>query len=413
MRNVGAPGGAGGGFASASPVIYRYSSASLRNAWILGVLFSTAAVGLTAWFLRDFVAGRLEGPAFAGYLLMPAFLGLLALIAIAWIKTRLVLSADAIELRGLLSTRRMARGDIVGFRPGSQSATCFLIGKHGKSFDVPGDIPLDDRFAAWMGELPNLTALEQQAVLEQVRADTRLGIDPEQRMARLLQARRLAGALTWMSLGLVLWCLIYPWPYDLVVGLTIAWPWICIAIALGSRGLIRLDGKVGDPRPVLAVPMLMPALAIALRALFDVDLVNPGQAFVWGAIAGVPLGIVQWRATVLSSRMTARFFGGLGYIALATCYGAGALSLMNVRLDHRLPVVSPVTVSGKHISSGKHTTYQLDVSGWPGYPRGHRFTVSRVHYERARKGDALCAIEHAGALGMAWLDLGNCPAATP
>lgn len=410
MRNEALPGGGGRASGIGLPVTYRMGMGLRVVCALLALVFLATAAGLV-WAMQDnYRAGKSDLETMVLFAVVGvAMLAPLVVVPASAVWTEVTLTRDAIAMRRF-GTRSMLRRNLAGWRaPLNTKGAWVLVDTQGKNLTLPSDIRFDDRLRAWLGESPDLNAREQRAILDGLMADRSLGADVKERTVKLAQAQRMGKVLNGVTLVLVGWLMLFPRPYDLAVFANLLWPWVGVLLIISSRGLIQLDGKVNDPRPNLGGALILPPIMLALRAMLDVELVDPWRAIGWGVVAGLPLFFVLLRGVTSEAALRGRLVLGAAVLLFAACYGGGALVLLNARFDSQMARVSPVSVVGKHASSGKHTTYYVDVSGWPGYGSGHSFRVSHDDYDIVNKGDRLCALEHPGAFGLGWLDLASCP----
>ncbi|HLY04980.1 MAG TPA: hypothetical protein VKR31_04460 [Rhizomicrobium sp.] len=106
--------------------------------------------------------------------------------------------------------------------------------------------------------------------------------------------RAIARALDAIATGIGLWVLMWPQPYKLAILSAMTAFAAALAIKVLSRQRLAItDAKAGDSRPRLQLLFLMPALAIAGRALQDINLIDWQPLLLWSlalaAVLAIPL----------------------------------------------------------------------------------------------------------------------------
>jgi len=207
-------------------------------------------------------------------------------------------------------------------------------------------------------------------------------------------------------LVIMLWVMLYPHPYQLAIACAVMVPWVGIVVSWMSPGRFLLDGTRGDSRQSLGMLLFGPSLALTLRALIDIHVIDIQSLILWGSLLGLPL----WSATV--SAPTApeknRWITLLLMLPVSMIYGGSSLAFANVMWDNQPPEVFTTTVTGKDVSRGKNTTYHVSLSTWNASVGENRVAVSRSYYDKVDKGDVVCVRLHPGKFGLRWMQVGDC-----
>jgi hypothetical protein len=91
----------------------------------------------------------------------------------------------------------------------------------------------------------------------------------------------------------------------------------------------------------------------------------------------------------------------------ALAYGYGAVVAYNCVFDTATPHVYPATVLNKHTSSGKTTTYYLEVGPWGPRVAAEDVTVTEETYDHIMPGDSVRIYQSPGRLGVPWFVVGE------
>lgn len=391
------------------PLVYRVTMGQKIACALLGLMFGGMGVGL--FFLLQ--NGRADG--FGG-----AFLGMLAVgllvvpvYAVAYaINARVTLEARAIEVRQAFGMRRLETKDILGRRlvTGRNVVYPVIVPKEGRTLRLTrSTFGLDDRFNAWFNALPDLDEQERASTLALVEQDVTLGSNAQERLAKLEKAKQTAKVLNFLPLVLLAWGYVYPRPYGAMVACAALMPWLAIVLAWTKPNLFQLDGKQGDVRPNLGGLLIMPPLVLAIRALFDVNVIDLKPLFLWGFALGLPLCLAVIMVPKSASSTTKKpWLLPLVMLPFMAAYGVGLLALGDTMWDNAPVQVFQTSITGKHESHGRSTTYEVYLAPWGDTAGESSIRVSRGYYAAVQRGDRVCVRLHPGRFGLRWMQLGSC-----
>jgi hypothetical protein len=328
----------------------------------------------------------------------------------ATLRPKVVLTADAIETHGLIRVRRLARADIAGRRLlslqyGQKMLLLCAKDPRVRALKIPSSMRTDAVWDAWVGALPDLDAQEAQALEAEVAANAELGQTPEQRLARLGAAKKLAKALNLTTYAVAAWAYFYPRPYGLAMVALGLLPWIAIVMVAKSSGLCRIDSRRGDPRPTLAIPMIIPGLLLLMRAVLDVGVLDLVRALIFAAAAA---GLLTWAAFMSDSAVRERPWSVALLLLLGCAYGYGVVVLGDCLLDSAPGENFRVAVLAHHVTHGRSTSYHLQLDRWGPRSEPDDVTVSQDLYEQSPPGSTVCVHRGPGALGISWFEVVGC-----
>jgi hypothetical protein len=378
-----------------------------------------SAVGVACFALAGALAFLLGGQArSSGALAGVALLVLGAAAFGVWmiavmLRSKIVLTGDAVEVHGLIRVRRLAREGLAGRRVVSLQygqKLLVLSANDPRVRDLrisSSSIRTDAVWDAWIGTLPDLDARDAQALEAEVAANAELGQTPEERLARLGAAKKLANALNVTTYAVAAWGYIYPRPYALAMLALGVLPWIAILLVAKSSGLIRVDSRRGDPRPTLAIPVIIPGLVLMMRALMDVGVLDIERALIFAAMAAA---LLTWAAIMSDAAARARPWSALLLLLLllGCAYGYGAVVLGDRLLDSSPGENFRVGVLARHVSRGRNTSYHLTLERWGPRTEPAEVRVSRDLYLQSPPGSTVCVHRGPGALGISWYDVFGC-----
>lgn len=374
---------------------------------VVGVAFGALALGM-GWLLGR----QAHSPgALAGVALLVTALGAFSAWMIAGtLRSKVVLTADGVEVHGVIRVRRLARADIAGRRLvslqyGQKMLVLSARDPCVRELRISSAIRTDAAWAAWVGGLPDLDAEDARALEVEVAANAELGQTPEERLARLGAARKRANALTYASYAVAAWGYLYPQPYWLAMLALGVLPWIAIVVVAGSSGLCRIDSRRGDPRPTLAIPVIVPGFVLLLRAVLDVGVLDVWRAVIFAAATAA---LLTWAALMSDASARARPWNALLLLALGCAYGYGAVVVADTLLDSSPGEVFRVAVLARHADRGRHTSYHLLLDRWGPRREPDDVTVSGALYAQAVPAGTVCVHRGPGALGISWYEVAAC-----
>jgi len=94
----------------------------------------------------------------------------------------------------------------------------------------------------------------------------------------------------------------------------------------------------------------------------------------------------------------------------ASFYGYGLIVVADTLADTSKSDTYSVPVIGKHTTSGRSTSYYLDLEPWGPIEGKNEISVSSTIYDQVSRGDQICLGLHQGRLRAPWYQLTDCPA---
>jgi len=379
-------------------------------------VFSTTP-GMLA-LLAITAAGIVAGGGFLAYLALTSDGGLwwlalvgvvagLAILVYAWLvwkKERVEIHAGRIEYTTVFRTRSLAVGEIKGFQILVVKSTRFLLlipsdPKVGK-LKVPLALRGGERIEMWARNLfRDLDAEHYQADLEAILANDEYGYTLEERQAFLGRFLTVAKWINMAGAGVLLWVLLYPNPYEWAIWTALLAPLSALVAGIVSRGLVRPLAAGSVAAPNVAATMLGVPAILALRAGLDWNLLD--LSTVWAPVA---VGMVACAAACLASfRASRRNPTHLAVLALVcAAYAYGATIALNGLLDGGTAKAYRAQVLRKHISTGKHTSYLVELGPWGPRTEAKEVDVDEQIYDALGARDPAEVYVMPGRLGIPW-----------
>jgi hypothetical protein len=253
---------------------------------------------------------------------------------------------------------------------------------------------------------PNLDDVEAETEHLEIVQNAEFGITEEARLRRLEQARKAARYTEWAGWALALWIFFAPRPYELSVTLGIVYPFLAVALCFLYRGLIRSDGGKKSPYPTVLTTIIVVPMMVAYRAIVDVHILSYGNGWILMIITTMILFVsYQVPTGGFSFRKKADILTFWLVLLLLMAYGYGTVTLTNAIADSSQPVVYPTVIKAKRISSGKSTTYYLELKKWGNLTEDEEVSVHRSQYDFFAVGDSIHVNLRPGVFSMPWIQL--------
>jgi hypothetical protein len=326
-------------------------------------------------------------------------------------RSRLKLTPEGVEQRGLFTTRFVRNEEIRGYRfQGSDNGGSYRFELHeGRKLSISEYYNLDANFHAWRICFDDLDLRDQRAEKQKIFNDPDLGHTRAERVQILDAQRRIARYCNVVGGAVCCWALLFPRPYLLVIALTAATPLVALFFVLRSHDLLRFldDKKFACPDVTFAV--VGPIFLLWMRAVLDVDLLAcRGLLF-----TSLPLAVVlTFLARQADSKLRAKPLMQFIMLCFMYLYSYSALVEADRLLDHSEPYRYPSAVTRMEVSHGKSTTYTLSLQPWGPQAQPSNVDVSQSFYDSVKVGDLICVELHPGSLHAPWYELAHCPAST-
>lgn len=384
-----------------SPPKTRFYRPHLWLRLLVSAMFGGGGVCLLAVGAKMVVAP--SGVPFGSALLVLAAFGCYVPYAVQ--KTRVEITEDRVRDFFFFRMRELRFDDIQGyrFRRGGNETHFFLIPKNDTGWMLridPEGMNDSEELATWIRDnFSDFDEEECRKELDAIAHDERFGRTEAERMALLAKAKGRARALAVGSLLLMLWGLVFPHPYGLVVGALLVLPLASLFLVAISKGLVRIGGGKGHPQGVVLPGLLVPAIVLPIRTIIDWHLVEwqPVLAPLLVLTGGMIILSIFWAPEIRSS------IGNFLSIAFACAIISGcAVVHINCYYDLTTPVRYRTTVRQIYVTHGKSTTYSMTLNPWRDGMPVETVPISAANYSQLRQGSRVTALEHRGSLGIPW-----------
>ncbi len=335
-------------------------------------------------------------------------------IGLAWLiyygTARVLLTIDesTVTYCNGFGTRSFLLDEIAGFRRGEKNGL-LLVPKSGeKPMVISSALGGRRELEAWVEErYKDIDAESAAEVEEEVLHNERYGLTEEERGFRLKQARRIAAA-GWTVAGTSFVLLFFlQWEFEWLILITLIFPLAAVYLTWYYKGILRLYTTKGKPYPSLGWAVFIAEVAAwlvtdKLYSMYFMDVRS------WEIVLALSVGVMLvWsaacRVAVAGEKYAFAIYCGL--LLAAGLYSYTALVFTNCAYDHQKAAAFRVEISGKHLASGKYTSYYLELSPWGSYTNGSEYKVSKTAYRSVKIGDSVRVYLHPGKWGMPWYDV--------
>jgi hypothetical protein len=381
------------------PIVYRTS-----KGWrIFFFVLMPPFIGLMTWMMvYSFVGNDIKGLGIRIILFLVGF-GLdvfLTYTIYSVAKYRVEVFSSKIVEMGVFKKKEIALEEIAGFRilPAEYINQVQFIPKgNGKKRNIPLMMNDSNGFLQWLNSsIKNLDAEEYE---KEILTNEELGMTEEQRVYSLERAKKFASFLDILSIASFCWVFFWPQPYKIAILSMIILP---IAVAFSAKlfpGLIRLDGPEKGVYPTIAVPFIMPSVALSLRALLDWNIL--AWLNFWAPFAVISISLFFLLITFFKEE---RKKYGQAILILIFCavYGYGATISLNCINDNSIPIRYLAEVTEKHVLKDKSTSYYLKLSPWGTIKDAKDVDVSKGLYNAIGIKDSVSVYVKNGAMKIPW-----------
>ncbi len=377
------------------------------NYWFF-LIFGLVLIGVGI-----FAAYALSGTANNKPFVLPAVfllpLGFGAYLMALALRSRVVVDGTRIEVRTPFGEKTVDASEVEGYRDISTRNGSFwrLQLKEGRGaftiqkwFDSP-------ELRAWMQQITDLDERDRKAILDEIEQNPELGATPEERLSALKQAKVWNIGLATLAIAAAVCRLLPEGPLFLPALFVLALiPLAILYLLHRSPLLFVLTKPKRDPRSDFTIAFIAAGVGLCLG--------NIGVNFVLLSSLFPAIVLVSLATCVgffLVARNTSSGRGAwIVIVMLSGSYGYGLVTSADTLPDHAKPERYSASIVGKHTTSGRSTSYYLDLVPWGPIPDENRLGVSKSLYDAAVVGDLTCLELHQGYLHAPWYRQVECVA---
>lgn len=341
------------------------------------------------------------------FILTPMSIGMIALMIFGLIdvyKGRLIIKNDRIVSIGVFTTKELKLGDIKGFTVNEQYIFLEPQTKDKKRIKISQYIGGYQEILFWLTEnYANLDIENAQAEEQEILNNENIGWSRELREEKLSNAKKISRIINWLGGIAFAWTIFYPKPYDLAVLSALVIPIIALIAVKLSGGLIRIDQKNGSAYPSTIYAFIFPSLGLMVRSFFDYDIFDYSNVWLKAVLITVAfLFILLINQKEITFKKKQDFLTVSSMIMFLFAYGFGAIIYLNCNLDKSEPQHYTAKILDKRISTGRHTSYYLELTAWGQQKEIDEVSVSKGLYNRVDIDNEINVYFRNGKLEIPW-----------
>ena len=214
------------------------------------------------------------------------------------------------------------------------------------------------------------------------------------------------------AIAIGLWTILFPTElYVVGLSLCVLLPLGAIGLEIHTRGALGFEARRGRRYPLsLATIVVLPALALALRAGIDLNFESYPPLLVAAGLTALAMFAVFWRFDP-QLRSDPKQGTTIAIFAVAYCYGA--LAFADVTLDASSGHTTQTEIHNKriHVSGGpkgSSVRYQVKVDPEASPAGADWINVRPDLWDSFHTGGTVCVHVGTGLFAIAWYAVGHC-----
>ena len=346
----------------------------------------------------------------AYWFFIPMSLGMIALMIVGimdTIKGKFVIDKNQVFTVSTFINRALLFSEIKGYRVTDKYLFIESNNENKKRIKVSTYVAHSNEIEAWLAEnFKDLDVVESNEEKKEILTNEEYGFTPGEREAKLAKARMAAKILNWAGGLLAVWTFIFPNPYEYAIIASIIFPVICIIVLKYYSGLIRIDERKNTAYPSIFWALLSATMALFIRILLDYAIFD--YAKMWLPVIIITL---VFMAFILVGNKEFQFKKANNYLTILgllfymSGYSYGALVAVNCLFDKSEPEIFNAKILSKRVSTGKYTSYNLEITPWGPQQEVDEVQVSKPIYEQLEKDDEVNIYFMKGKFDIAWYEV--------
>jgi hypothetical protein len=369
------------------------------------IFYGGAAMLLFA-FSVYFISNSSDGK---GGLLVPAVIFIIIGVAVCsnLMKRIFIITDNDLTYTSIWGSRELEAANVKGFRVGEKAIFIepvqdgypkIMVRDYG-SLAANGDL-----IELLQTKFKDLNKAEFEEAKHQLLEDTSLGFTEADREATLKKFRIYTVVYGMGGLAFFFFTLYVRQVNPVLSLLAMIYPLAGIALMVFSKGLIWLFATKNDPHPSIYMGIFFPSLACVVKGLLDGHILSMDNLWVPAFVASAVMLTLLYYIAI--KKTTATFLSQIFFaLIISAGYGFGSVTLGNSVFDKSTPNVYPATITDRHVTHGKSTTYHIILSGWGTHEAGDNVSVSSSFYYYATVGSTVNVNLKTGFFKAPWFFL--------
>jgi hypothetical protein len=205
-----------------------------------------------------------------------------------------------------------------------------------------------------------------------------------------------------------LWVIFYPHPLYAALATAMVYPLLALTICYVYRGWMKGGDDEKSVYPSVVEAFIVPSIALALRAVLDINTIDYSNGWLIVIIFTIGLFILY---QIPTGGFRPRKKSGYMFLALFPLftffYSIGLVITLNKIADNSSPQEFTTIVVKKEVDSGKIRTYHLILAPWGELTENEKVKVSYDKFSNVEKSDSVTVFQYRGYLRMPWVEIGH------
>lgn len=326
---------------------------------------------------------------------------------ISTFKGKLIIHSDRVIEIGVFKNKELELSNIKGYRA-DQNYT-YLVPKDADSQTIKVSQYIGNRntFNQWIySNFQDVDMIESVSEVQDILANEEFGRTVEERGDKLKRARIVAGTINTVGglLGAILF--FYPRPYELVTLCALIVPVLILTSLHLFKGLIRIDQKSNSGFPSIIYGLIFPGMALALRSFMDFDILEYSNFWLPTFAVTIATSLIMFSTTSeLKFKKAADYVTVISIVGFVFIYSYGGIINYNCIYDNSQPEVYSSKISNMRISTGKSTSYYIELRPWGPVTENQEVGISKGLYERLEVGKSVNIYLMPGKMNIPWFSV--------
>lgn len=346
------------------------------------------------------------------WLLVPMSLGIITILILGLIDTiqgKFVIDRDKIYVVSIFSKRQLLFDEIKGYRLNGNHI--FIESKNEKKKRIKINKYLEkvNEIMDWLSEhYHDLDLVEANQETEEILDNVEFGFTITERLEKLESARKTIKILNWSGGIIGAWAFFWANPYEYAIMAAIIFPLVCIMVLKYFNGLVTIVEKKHTAYPSLLWAFLPSCFALFFRGLSDFHVFDFTQ--VWTPFFFVVLTFILLITIIyktFSFKKASDNSTGFIFLIFILSYSYGAIITLNCLYDQSIPEQYSSTILNKRETTGKSTTYYLELAPWANQKENIEISVSKDLYIKFDQNEKVNILLMQGRFDIPWFEIGE------
>jgi hypothetical protein len=340
-------------------------------------------------------------------ILTPISIGMITLMFFGLIdiyKGRFIIKNDTLISIGVFKIKELNFDEIKGYTVNEQYIFIIPKDKRKRKIKISQYLGGYREVLLWISQkFVDLDIVKEATEEQEILNDESIAWCRELREEKLLNARKITILVNLLGIISFAWALFYPKPYDYAVLSALIIPIVAVLVIKFSSGLIRIDKPNGSAYPSVIYALIFPSMGLMVRSFFDYDIFDYSNVWLKSiAIMISLLFVLLIKQKEISFKKKQDLLTVASVAMFLWVYGFGAVIYLNCNLDKAQPEHFTAKILDKRISTGKHTSYYLELTSWGQQKEIDEVSVSKGLYYSVEVNNEINIYFRNGKLEIPW-----------